>query len=385
MNVANQKQERFHFLDGLRGIAAAMIVIHHAFSSNIAHFIDSKHIPFLGNFFLNITQSGVDLFFVLSGVVLLRPYLRGQRDFKVMDYFWRRLKRIYPPYFFALLFAAGVIWFNNTYPTWYNLKGMRVEFTWLETLKEAAIINFDGKYYNLAWWSLQIEILFYMVVPLIIFIAPSPQRLNDLRLTVTIAATLAAAMLLQLFFTDHVSFLYSVTYYVLTIGKFVEYPVCFLLGVFLATKDFNLKHAWMFIGSGMALVIFGIPMIKVSLLYFSVIHSGFGLIYAGVITMAFNMQSLRNYLDTPIMIWLGERSYSLFLIHFSVFYLTDNVVSHFTGERNVWYGVLTRGIGVPAALLAAMTLFYFVEKRQARGLLTGNIFWPWQLRKLKSE
>jgi peptidoglycan/LPS O-acetylase OafA/YrhL len=375
-------QERFHFLDGLRGIAASMIVIHHAFSSNIARFLDGHGMHFLGNFLLNFTQSGVDLFFVLSGVVLLRPYLRKERKLKIPEYFKRRIKRIYPPYFFALLFAAVVIWFNSAYPTWYNEKGMRVTFSWLETLKEAVIINFDGKYYNLAWWSLQIEILFYILVPLVIFVFPSQEKINNRRLVFTIFATLTIALLLQLFFTEYFSSLYSVTYYVLTIGKFVEYPVCFLLGVFLATKDFSLRHAWLFMLTGFIFIVSGILLIKSSLLYFSVIHSGFGLVYAGVITLAFNAQSLKKFLSKPGMIWLGERSYSLFLIHFSVFYLTDNIVSHFTSERNAYYGILTRGIGIPMALFAAMLLFYFVERRQARGLLTGNMFWPWQARQL---
>lgn len=375
-------QERFHFLDGLRGIAASMIVVHHAFSSNIARFFNSHGMHFPGLLWLNLTQSGVDLFFVLSGVVLLRPYLRKERKFKVTEYFKRRAKRIYPPYLFALLFAAFVIWFNNTYPTWYNEKGMRASFSWLETLKEAAIINFDGKYYNLAWWSLQIEILFYILAPLVVFVFPRQEKINNRVLVFTIFFTLVTVLLLQLFCTYYVASFYSINYNVSAIGKFIEYPVCFLLGVFLATKDFSLRHALLFIVSGFIFIAGGIMLIKTSLLYFSVIHSGFGLVYAGIITLAFNRQSLKKFLSKPGMIWLGERSYSLFLIHFSVFYLTDNVVSHFTSGRSAWYGILTRGIGIPAALFAAMVLFYFVERRQARGLLTGKLFWPWQAGRL---
>jgi hypothetical protein len=47
------------------------------------------------------------------------------------------------------------------------------------------------------------------------------------------------------------------------------------------------------------------------------------------------------------------------------------------------YGLLTRAIGVPLALFFAMLLFYFVERRQARGLMTDKAFWPWQVKKLK--
>ncbi len=85
------------------------------------------------------------------------------------------------------------------------------------------------------------------------------------------------------------------------------------------------------------------------------------------------------------MIWFGERSYSIFLVHFSVFYLVDNFVSHFTPERNAMYGILTRAIGVPLALFCAMLLFHFVERRQAKGLMTDTKFWPWQVRGMKIE
>src|SRR5437016_3218883 len=98
MTVTADKKERFHFLDGLRGIAASMIVIHHAFTAQIVRAVGKLHVPFLVDFFSFFTQSGVDLFFVLSGVVLLRPYLRKQRPFDTADYFYRRAKRIYPPY-----------------------------------------------------------------------------------------------------------------------------------------------------------------------------------------------------------------------------------------------------------------------------------------------
>ncbi len=385
MSLPAGKQQRFHFLDGLRGIAASMIVFHHAFTANIVRLIDHFHIPFLGYFFQYFTQSGVDLFFVLSGVVLLRPYLRKQRKFKVGDYFVRRIKRIYPPYFFAALFAAFVVWFNNYYPTWYNLKGMRARFSWWETFKELFIINFDGKYYNLAWWSLQIEIIFYMLVPLVLFVFPSGKKISDLKLIIVIACTMIATVYLQLFFTNHLPDVYSLSYNTAIAGRFIEYPLCFLMGVFLAATDFNLKHAFAFIVSGLVLIAcswYYLPFMYGH--YTPLMHPGYALVYAGVITIAFNLRSFREFLSTPFMIWLGERSYSLFLIHFSVFYFIDNIVSHFTTDRDAFYAILTRAIGIPLALLAAMLLFNFVEKRQARGLMTGDIFWPWHVGKVSS-
>ncbi len=360
-----------------------MIVIHHSLTANIAALINKTKIPHSGELFSQFTQSGVDLFFVLSGVVLLRPYLRGQREFKVGDYFYRRLKRIYPPYFFALIFGALVIWFMGAYPTWYNVRGMHQEFSWMETLKEAFIFSTNEHYYNLAWWSLQIEILFYIAVPLVIFTFPKPEKLTSTRVILTIIGTFCGGFLLQHLCTNYFWQLYSYTYHAPVLGKFVEYPVCFLMGILLATKDFELKQAYRLIGAGMVLVVGGVILMSHNYVYISVLHSGYGLFYAGVITLAFKLDGFKKFLSTPIMIWLGERSYSLFLIHFSVFYLVDSTVARFTTDRTAMYGLLTRAIGVPLALFFAMLLFYFVERRQARGLMTDKAFWPWQVKKLK--
>jgi peptidoglycan/LPS O-acetylase OafA/YrhL len=383
MSVTADKKERFHFLDGLRGIAASMVVIHHAFTANIVKGLDHLGIQVLSDFFKYFTQSGVDLFFVLSGVVLLRPYLRRQREFKVGDYFVRRIKRIYPPYFFAVLFAAFVVWFNNQYATWYNVQGMHAQFSWLETLKELVIINFDGVYYNLAWWSLQIEILFYLVAPLIVFIFLAQKKAGPWRMVVSICATLIVAYAVQFYCTDHLPKFYSYTYQVSNFSKFIEYPLCFLLGVYLAARDFSLRQGGYFVVAGVVLLFAGLVYMHHSLIYLSVLHGGYGLFYAGVIVMAFNVQSFKKMLSSPFMIWLGERSYSLFLVHFSVFYLTDNIISHFTADRSALYGILTRVCGIPLALFGAMLLFYFVERKQARGLMTDKLFWPWQAGRLK--
>lgn len=383
-----------------------MIVIHHAFTAHIVHFFNSLHLPFLATFWLYFTQSGVELFFVLSGVVLLRPYLRQQRRFNTLDYFYRRAKRIYPPYLAALLFGAFVVWFNNAFPTWYNDDGLRAQFSIWETFKETVIFNFDGKYYNLAWWSLQLEMLFYVIAPLVVFVFPARDKINTRRLVVNIMVMLAIIFTLQNLLTENFSGFYAYTYQVATLGKFIEYMVCFLLGVYLAAIDFKLRQGYWLIFSGLVLIVaslvmfryapgmlagnyFGYELVQNGVsqpawIYLSFMHSGYGLFYAGIITLAFNLVSFKRFLGRPVMIWLGERSYSLFLIHFSVFYFVDNVISHFTPGRTGVYGLLTRSIGIPLALFAAMLLFWFVERRQARGLLTGKLFWPWQAKRLDS-
>ena len=376
-DVINAK-ERFHFLDGLRGIASLMIVVHHAFTANIVKALIIRGYPNAGFYLAYFTQSGVELFFVLSGVVLLRPYLRGQREFKTLDYLVRRIKRIYPPYLVALLFAAGVCWYIHAYPTWYNTKVYHMVFYWPEILRESVIINFDGQYYNLAWWSLGIEMLFYFLVPVLLLFFTGKKLISDLRVVVLIMFTLGLSLALQYWLTERHPDIYSYKKVVSNIFQSLRYPVCFLMGILLAARDFTIRQAGLFIVSGCILVVLSRFLLPLE-------NPGYGLIYAGIITIAFSRHPFRKFLSSPLMLWLGERSYSLFLVHFSVFYLMDSIAAHFTATGTTAYALLSRGAGIPAAFFAAMLLFYYVERWQARGLITGRMFWPWQAERLNGD
>ena len=375
---SEQTKDRFHFLDGLRGIASMLIVIHHSFTSNIGKFFQKQHLDFIANTLINFTQSGVALFFVLSGVVLLRPYVRQEKRFQIGRYFIRRIKRIYPPYFIALLVGYGIICLFKSYHTFYSDIWQWVDVSPIAFCQQLFIFNFSGSYYNLAWWSLQIEMLFYFIVPVIVWLFARKTELSLPRIVMTLTAVLIISVWAQFYSTDHLGYMFSLKNVVLTIYRFIDYPVCFLMGIYLAKYDFSKQAGKLFIVTGLLISLAGN--------YFSFLYSpGYGLFYGGIIIMAFQSQQFRIFLDRPIMIWLGERSYSLFLVHFSIFYLTDYLVAFFVPDRNMAYGMLTRLIGLPLALLGAMLLFNFVERRQARGLVTEKIFWPWQIGQLKSE
>ena len=192
-----------------------------------------------------------------------------------------------------------------------------------------------------------------------------------------ILVTLLLSLAIQYWLTEYHPHIYSYKKVIPNIFQCLRYPVCFLMGILLAARDFSLKQAGIFIVAGLALII-------CSKWYLPIENPGYGLLYAGVITLAFNSHSIRKRLSSPLMLWLGERSYSLFLVHFSVFYFLDSIAARFTAPGTTAYAVLSRGAGIPAAFFAAMLLFYFVERWQARGLITGKMFWPWQVRKLKS-
>src|SRR4051812_29205083 len=109
--------QRLHQLDGLRAIAAALVVLHHAGSASLAQKLADHGHAFAANALTGLTGAGVELFFVLSGVVLLRPYARQRRGFDLALYIRRRIERLWPPYLVVWLLAGACIWLTTYHPS----------------------------------------------------------------------------------------------------------------------------------------------------------------------------------------------------------------------------------------------------------------------------
>ncbi|MET0250894.1 MAG: acyltransferase [Novosphingobium sp.] len=84
---------RLHLLDGLRGLAAILVVIYH---------FNSVQLPMLQGAYL-----AVDFFFALSGLVLARAYEKRLRDnLSVAKFTEMRLLRMYPLYALGILIGV---------------------------------------------------------------------------------------------------------------------------------------------------------------------------------------------------------------------------------------------------------------------------------------
>jgi peptidoglycan/LPS O-acetylase OafA/YrhL len=71
------KLKYYYNLDGIRGIAALMVVIFHTFSSKYIGYV-----PNLSSYikFTEFGQHGVSMFFVLSGFVITRILIKTRTD-----------------------------------------------------------------------------------------------------------------------------------------------------------------------------------------------------------------------------------------------------------------------------------------------------------------
>ena len=102
---------RLDYLDGLRGLAALYVVLHHAYYGLAAEASLPPLTAWL-TYWLFLGRSAVDIFIVLSGYCLMLPIVRsgGSRlPSGAVDFFKRRARRILPPYYAALAVSLLLI------------------------------------------------------------------------------------------------------------------------------------------------------------------------------------------------------------------------------------------------------------------------------------
>jgi len=161
--MGNSQLHRIHYIDGLRAFAVCLVLFHHSLGGVIAGILAKAEAPEkLISLARYITGSGVELFFCISGIVLLKPYLQGQKKFSYISYFLRRFERIYPAYWGALLLGGLVILFVSTFPTWYS-REILPKFNFFDWMSQVSLLPFSTATYNAAWWSLSIELMFYLI------------------------------------------------------------------------------------------------------------------------------------------------------------------------------------------------------------------------------
>ena len=100
-------QDRLAFLDGLRGLAALYVVLHHAALE--VRGASPWRVVEWSRGLLRHGHFAVAVFIVLSGYCLMRPVAndpRGRLRGGIVGYLGRRARRILPPYYAAL----GLCW-----------------------------------------------------------------------------------------------------------------------------------------------------------------------------------------------------------------------------------------------------------------------------------
>jgi len=303
-------------VDGFRFLAILIVVL--------SHIIVQCNPPLggglLSQVFLRITpdgKRGVYLFFTISGFILALPFARHHlthsKPVNLRSYFRRRITRLEPPYILVMVVRAAAL---------LPYKGLALSVIGVHLL--ASLFYAHGLvfgYYstiNPPTWSLEVEIQFYILAPLLttIFMLRSAVIRRTLLVAIILTAGLSATL-----FIDHSSRL------ALTLANYFQYFAAgFLLcDLYLSKNHLSLPPvAWDAVGvAALAWILLSNSYWSPAILPFialALYMAGF----FGIIT--------RRVFSMPFISIVGGMCYSIYLTHSSVMVLVHNTLS-LLGQR----------------------------------------------------
>jgi peptidoglycan/LPS O-acetylase OafA/YrhL len=329
-------------IDGLRFVAIGSVVLFHLYAT-----LERGAIPVPIPLNTDLAKRGVELFFAISGFILGVPfasrYLRNAQKVNVKQYFLRRLTRLEPPYFISLFVCAALqmIWSHRS--TGDIAPHLLASLAYLHNMIYGA---FPGAVNTVAW-SLEIEIQFYILVPLltILFAISKPLLRRGLILLLMLCAGLLSNRL----------------YPTLHLHASIAYYLAFFFAGFLVCDFYLTRGEWKrsFIWDILALC--GWPLVW--LLGRNVGHVALPFVIVVLYLAAFRGRVCSAVFSNRTVTDIGGMCYSIYLFHSLILY----AVKHFTAPvhigQNFWvYYTLQGALGLPGVLLLCSAFFLLVER-----------------------
>lgn len=371
--------DRDEALDGLRAVAALMVVFYHCGVE--------LRLPYL----ILPGYSGVHLFFVLSGYLISRPFwaclLSGAPLPSWRRYAARRFMRIYPTYFVALVIFVAMRFVGHLRPPGSEdvLLHALLIFNWGAPAQFLAI--------NIAMWTLAIEAQFYVLLPIAVGLArklsPSRGRLCALAVTIAFVGIGWVSRAIEYGRTRPDELRFRLPFSFLDL-----FAMGMLVGYLELTRADPLRarlplRAAMLLGAGV--VLFGTnhwlvssgggdwlkpPTLALAILYPTAICFGFALILLIVLTRV--RQSVAVLTWKPF-VFIGQISYSMYLLHIGVGYFLLTRLPHalgvWLGSRPLLYAVVQLGPVVAVSYvvyrLVELPSLRWVEAFSLRGRARG--------------
>ncbi|MGA9679514.1 MAG: acyltransferase [Mycobacterium sp.] len=317
--------DRVASLTGVRAVAALLVVGTHA------AYTTGKYTHGYWGLVGARMEIGVPIFFVLSGFLLFRPWVKsaatGGPPPSLSRYARHRVRRIMPAYVITVLIAYVLYHFRDAGPnpghTWYGL------FRNL-TLTQIYCNGYLGKYLHQGltqMWSLAVEASFYVVLPLLAYLLLVLICRRSWRPLLLVGTLLAMALIspawVVLVHVDH-WFPDGARLWLPT------YLAWFLAGMLLAVLQAMGVRCYAFAAIPLAVICYvivstpigGAPTTSPASAWEAVVKTCF---YAVIATLAVAPLALdggtavqgwyARVLASRPMVWLGEISYEIFLIH----------------------------------------------------------------------
>lgn len=279
---------------------------------------------------------GVELFFGISGFILTLPFINVARsELKFKKYFLRRLIRIEPPYFIALLifFAAHLLLAEKDFA-----------FLWERFLSSFFyvhnIVHDSYSYILPPAWSLEVEIQFYLLMPLFLYLF----KVFDSRYWRYLLYAILFVVSLNLNVSPH-----------LELSDYMKY---FLAGIVAADIYKNVSIPKHFIWD----IVFVICLYAFFYYLTDWVLRSIALFLT--IIASLHLVHLKKIVTNKWVTIIGGMCYSLYLLHFPFYHLTMKLfTNHLTiaGSYEITF-LLQSLIFIPLSILAITVFFLLVEK-----------------------
>ncbi|MCE7043641.1 acyltransferase [Dyadobacter sp. CY312] len=310
--------KHLYSLDYLRGFAAISVCLF--------HFTDKLDYLPSTDIFKNIFSwghYGVEIFFIISGLVIPYSMEKGKYTLsKIGIFFKKRIIRIEPPFLISILLALALNYATTLSPV-YNGKPFDIDY--LQLSYHIGYLNaFMGKdWLNPVCWTLAIEFQYYILIALLF------PLFSNKRLLVCVAS-LIIFNALSLIFTRNFVFNFAIFF---TVG--------ILLYRYLVNK-LNILEAFILSGAVLTVLLFQYTYKEIVVV---------------VVTCIFVLLPMRR---TSIGVFLGNISFSLYLLHFPIGLRVINLTQRFLETQSL------RQLMVIAALIisiaAAYIYYIYIEK-----------------------
>jgi len=343
------QQTRLLALDGLRGIAAMLVVFYHLYG-NLQNSVQSWMPDLLAAAFLH-GYLGVHIFFVISGYVIGVSVGDRRVGLGFLGRFaFRRAIRLDPPYWVSLLIAIGLAWLSSyLFPDLaVKLPSLPQVFAHLFYLQN--ILGYGD--IVAIYWTLCLEVQFYLFFVVVILVLQRLTRtaaVSELALSAPFFWVFAAVGLASLVFSFHLLTNARIP------GFFLPYWYEFFLGVlaYWATRGMTRHYYFIFY----FLIVLLLAFYRLDPNTFTCLTTVLFVYAAG---MTGRLQSI--FSNRPVQ-YLGKISYSLYLLHPTIGWSTVSLGKRMLGPKlGVASGSLVFVCGVVASVVAAHLLYVAVER-----------------------
>jgi peptidoglycan/LPS O-acetylase OafA/YrhL len=343
-------------IDGLRCIAIIAVLMSHfnlqviRLSNLSEDFVYSNSVAL----FIELCGNGVSIFFCISAFILSIPfikyYLFNGEKVKLQQYYWKRVKRLEIPYLLVLvilllfrILIQGEFW-KTEMPHFFS-----------SVFYSHNIIYGRRSTINPVAWTLEIEIQFYVLLPLIIQLFRIKQTIA--RRLIIVCLLIASGIIYSAndtFFIDaHLQ--YSI----------IPYLSIFLLGILMADvylsnqQVLSSKNFLLDIGGILAFLLI-IYNAGASELHIQVLeYIGYVLLFVGV----FKGKILNQIFTAKWVMAIGCMCYSIYLLHYALLYfITEKLTSNFL-VNSYYKNLLIQGVVVLPMVLIGCSIFNLIVEK----------------------